>query len=143
MFGELVRAHRRRLGWTQELLAEKSGVTVRTIGKIESGRIAAPRPTTARLLAEAFGLEGADREAFHRAAEPAAPVAKERPGPVPAQLPPDVYAFTGRGGELEDLDRLLTAVGQGWTAVVISAVSGTAGVGKPNPELWRSFFVTL
>jgi len=58
-------------------------------------------------------------------------------GPVPAQLPADVDAFTGRTAELAELDRLLpstpecpSAVGAALTAVVISAVSGTAGVGK-------------
>ena len=53
---------------------------------------------------------------------------------VPAQLPADVNAFTGRGVELAELDRLLastidqgTEANSGSTAVVISAVSGTAG----------------
>jgi tetratricopeptide (TPR) repeat protein/transcriptional regulator with XRE-family HTH domain len=56
---------------------------------------------------------------------------------VPAQLPADVELFTGRAQELADLDRLLAgtthktgAVDGRSTAVVISAVSGTAGVGK-------------
>ncbi len=59
---------------------------------------------------------------------------------VPAQLPADVDVFTGRAQELAELDRLLSATpthidataagGGGSTAVVISAVSGTAGVGK-------------
>ncbi len=65
-----------------------------------------------------------------------------RPGPVPRQLPTDVPAFTGRAKELADLDRLLGhSTGNGndanarqadrnAPAVVISAVSGTAGVGK-------------
>ncbi|WP_460523203.1 AfsR/SARP family transcriptional regulator [Flindersiella endophytica] len=48
----------------------------------------------------------------------------------PAQLPPDVYGFSGRENELDRLDGLLTAGGHQPTAVVISAVSGTAGVGK-------------
>lgn len=52
--------------------------------------------------------------------------------PVPRELPADVSAFTGRAAELAELDRLLRASGEaaGSTAVVISAVSGTAGVGK-------------
>lgn len=58
--------------------------------------------------------------------------------PVPRQLPADVDHFTGRTDELAELDRLLaataeqasTAADRGSTAVVISAVSGTAGVGK-------------
>ena len=61
----------------------------------------------------------------------------EAPRVVPAQLPADVDVFTGRSQELADLDRLLTglptqadAVGGSSTAVVISAVSGTPGVGK-------------
>ena len=56
---------------------------------------------------------------------------------VPAQLPADVEVFLGREQELADLDRLLTRAAEGGpvaegdsTAVVISAVSGTAGVGK-------------
>jgi DNA-binding SARP family transcriptional activator/tetratricopeptide (TPR) repeat protein len=68
-----------------------------------------------------------------------------RPGvPVPRELPADVAAFTGRAAELAELDRLLAASVPGTdaragaaeggngsvTAAVISAVSGTAGVGK-------------
>jgi DNA-binding SARP family transcriptional activator/tetratricopeptide (TPR) repeat protein len=64
-----------------------------------------------------------------------------RPQPadlVPRELPADVNAFTGRAGELAELDRLLAAgahdAGHGGpetaAAVVISAVAGSAGVGK-------------
>jgi DNA-binding SARP family transcriptional activator/tetratricopeptide (TPR) repeat protein len=55
---------------------------------------------------------------------------RSAPLPVPAQLPPDVHGFTGRHGELHELDRLLLEAGDKSTAVVISAVAGTAGVGK-------------
>ncbi|MFY1686736.1 ATP-binding protein [Plantactinospora sp. WMMB782] len=47
---------------------------------------------------------------------------------VPRQLPADVFGFTGRGEQLAHLDDMLA--GPAPTAVVISAVSGTAGVGK-------------
>ncbi len=74
--------------------------------------------------------------------------------PVPAQLPPAVPAFTGRGAELASLDAILPGPAQPGpaqpaaaqpgpvpsgparpgpeepAAVVIAAVSGTAGVGK-------------
>ena len=62
--------------------------------------------------------------------------------PVPRELPADVPGFTGRAAELAELDRLLAAPTRGTaagtagagdgpvTAAVISAVSGTAGVGK-------------
>jgi DNA-binding SARP family transcriptional activator/tetratricopeptide (TPR) repeat protein len=65
-----------------------------------------------------------------------APVAAPAPAPEsapvrPRQLPADVLAFTGRERELAALDALLAA-GDGERAgpVLISAVSGTAGVGK-------------
>jgi DNA-binding SARP family transcriptional activator/Tfp pilus assembly protein PilF len=53
--------------------------------------------------------------------------------PVPRELPADVSAFTGRISELRELDKLLAdhlARGGVAPAAVISAVSGTAGVGK-------------
>ncbi|OLB75554.1 MAG: hypothetical protein AUI14_20810 [Actinobacteria bacterium 13_2_20CM_2_71_6] len=51
--------------------------------------------------------------------------------PVPAQLPLTVRAFAGRAAELAELDALLPAAGDGApNAVVISALSGTAGIGK-------------
>ncbi|GIH16813.1 AfsR/SARP family transcriptional regulator [Rugosimonospora africana] len=49
---------------------------------------------------------------------------------VPAQLPPDVSAFTGRDEQLAALDAILAGSTDQPTAVVIAAVSGTAGVGK-------------
>ncbi|MFL6074508.1 MAG: AfsR/SARP family transcriptional regulator [Mycobacteriales bacterium] len=73
---------------------------------------------------------GATQPASQPATQPAAP-AEPAPRPVPAQLPGDVPAFTGRQDELATLDRLLVKDGRDRsTAVVISAVSGTAGVGK-------------
>lgn len=48
--------------------------------------------------------------------------------PVPAQLPADVAGFAGRSEYLERLDDLLREDLDG--AVVISAIAGTAGVGK-------------
>jgi DNA-binding SARP family transcriptional activator/tetratricopeptide (TPR) repeat protein len=48
---------------------------------------------------------------------------------VPRQLPADVPGFTGRAGYLADLDAFVEMAGES-PAVVISAISGTAGVGK-------------
>jgi DNA-binding SARP family transcriptional activator len=60
--------------------------------------------------------------------EPA--IAARRPEtPVPAQLPASVAGFTGRRRELAELDSRLDVDELGG-AVVISAVSGTAGIGK-------------
>ena len=75
---------------------------------------------------------------LHRPAGPSGPMGLAHV--VPAQLPADVEVFTGRSQEMADLDRLLArtadttatarVTGRDSTAVVISAVSGTAGVGK-------------
>jgi tetratricopeptide (TPR) repeat protein len=129
MFGDILRQHRRRLGLSQQDLAERSGVTVRGLRKIESGQIATPRPVTVRLLADAFELVGAERDQFCQAAHRTPDVAPPA-STGPAQLPADVAGFVGRTGALAQLDALVDTVGRQRTAVVISAVSGTAGVGK-------------
>lgn len=62
------------------------------------------------------------------------PASSARPGAArpPAQLPPAVTAFAGRDNELAHLDKLLAGTGSNErpAAVVVSAVSGTAGAGK-------------
>lgn len=64
MVSEMVQTNRRRLGLTQEELARKSGVSVRTVRDLESGRIQRPRPVTLRRLADAFALREAARDRF-------------------------------------------------------------------------------
>ncbi len=87
-------------------------------------------------LVEALGAEpGRELQRVHLAilkGEGPVPGSASRlaPLPVPAQLPSDVHGFTGRHDELDELDRLLIEAGDKATAVVISAVAGTAGVGK-------------
>jgi transcriptional regulator with XRE-family HTH domain len=147
MFNGQVRAYRHRLGMTQEELAARTGVSVRSIRNLEAGRTGRPRPATVRLLADAFELAGADRDRFCRSAlddtdQPQAgeapdgtdvgaargrPVSADRP--VPAQLPADVTGFAGRSDQLGRLTKLLDS-GDRPATVVISAIAGTAGVGK-------------
>lgn len=73
---------------------------------------------------EAWFRVAAEQHARRRApAEPAAP--------LPRQLPSDTADFVGRQDQLAALDDLLTAPRPAAsTAVVISAIAGTAGVGK-------------
>jgi tetratricopeptide (TPR) repeat protein len=62
---------------------------------------------------------------------PPPPAPLTTPLAVPAQLPGDVPGFAGRVEHLTRLDALLAgAATEAPTAVVITAVSGTAGVGK-------------
>ncbi|MEU8615514.1 helix-turn-helix transcriptional regulator, partial [Actinoplanes sp. NPDC048791] len=66
--GEL-RRHRLRGGMSQEDLAARTGLSVRTIRYLESGRAGQSRPETLRLLSVALGLDGADRDRFYAAAD--------------------------------------------------------------------------
>jgi tetratricopeptide (TPR) repeat protein len=100
----------------------------------------------ARLVAELGAEPGPELRAIHEAVLRGDLDRTPRPRPattgngagrsVPAQLPADVSGFSGRAEELAELDRLCgTADGAdriagASTAVVISAVAGTAGVGK-------------
>lgn len=63
-FATLLRQTRLSRRFTQEALAERSGLSTRTIGDLERGRGRGPRPTTAELLATALGLDGHERDAF-------------------------------------------------------------------------------
>jgi tetratricopeptide (TPR) repeat protein/transcriptional regulator with XRE-family HTH domain len=154
-FAGLLRQLRAEAGLTQEELAQAAGLGLRTVGDLERGAHRTAHQDTARLLADALGLAGPAHGLFVAAARgrvEAAEVLAARadvsaalaamvtsaPGPpvvpVPRELPADVGAFTGRAVELAELDLLLPGAAerqaQPTGLVVISAVSGTAGVGK-------------
>ncbi|MEN3358003.1 MAG: hypothetical protein V7637_1985 [Mycobacteriales bacterium] len=141
-FGAALRRRRIAARLTQEQLASRAGLSPRSLGDIERGRVRNPRLDTVRLLGDALGLAGADLDRFETLAradywagrddrraqltpEPAAVPAPPRP----AQLPADVAAFTGRESHLRHLAEVVAGPGSP-AAVVISAITGTAGVGK-------------
>jgi transcriptional regulator with XRE-family HTH domain/tetratricopeptide (TPR) repeat protein len=152
--GEWLRQQRVAAGLTQEDLAERSGVSVRAIADLERGRTKKPYPSSVKALVRALGLPeeaGTDLVARYRAGGGAAQAdfgptgtaqaadnaegAEANGGvTVPRQLPTRVPHFAGRAGELAQLDRVLDAAASdravGATGVVISAIGGTAGVGK-------------
>lgn len=69
VFSEEVRARRRDLVLTQQELANRAQISVRSIRKIEAGDIIHPRPSTLRQLAEALELSGNERSRFWRLAQ--------------------------------------------------------------------------
>ena len=87
--------------------------------------------TRTRLVDE-LGIEpGAELQRVQRAVlrdDRGQPERKPAARTVPAQLPRDIRGFSGRGDELARLDAL--AATPGGTAMVITTVVGTAGVGK-------------
>jgi transcriptional regulator with XRE-family HTH domain len=67
-FASLVRRARHAAWMTQEQLAERSGLSPRTIQAIERGKVRRPHRESVRLLADALGLSGTDRAEFEAAA---------------------------------------------------------------------------
>jgi transcriptional regulator with XRE-family HTH domain len=56
VFGDIVRSHRQRLGLTQEELAGKAGIGLRTVRDIETARISRPRQVTVRRLHQLWAI---------------------------------------------------------------------------------------
>ncbi|HEV2450381.1 MAG TPA: tetratricopeptide repeat protein, partial [Streptosporangiaceae bacterium] len=131
-FSEALRQHRLAAGLTQEELAARSGLSVRAIRDLERDRSARPYFRSVRLLADALKLTDAQRSGLNDLA------GRGRGGSAgtglarPSQLPAAVAQFAGRERELRALDELAGRAGEqpaGGT-VVISAIGGTAGIGK-------------
>lgn len=66
--GTLIRAWRDRALLTQEQLADRAGVNVRTIRRLEGDVVGRPRSASIRLLTEALGLDARERAEFTAAA---------------------------------------------------------------------------
>jgi hypothetical protein len=78
-------------------------------------------------LAEQFGLDPGDTlQQLHQAILRGEPAGPSLPS-TPALLPADLATFTGRAAPFEQLHDLTAGDA---TAVVISAIAGTAGIGK-------------
>jgi tetratricopeptide (TPR) repeat protein/transcriptional regulator with XRE-family HTH domain len=124
-FAGVLRELRTRARLTQEGLAAAAGLSHRTVSDLERGLATTPQQETTRLLADALGLVGTERERFETTARghplPSAPASALR------SLPRDVASFTGRTRELEQLARSAATAGG---VVSIHAIGGMAGVGK-------------
>ncbi|GAA2401109.1 hypothetical protein GCM10010191_05440 [Actinomadura vinacea] len=126
-FGGLLRGWRERALLTQEQLAERAGLNVRTVRRMESGRLQQPRATSILLLAKALELDGEERAALAAVARglPARPERDDLVVTVPRQLPAGVATLMGRGRELAALEGH-----ESEDPAAVVAVDGMAGVGK-------------
>jgi tetratricopeptide (TPR) repeat protein len=121
--------------WTYRELAAKTGWSLGSVAKYLDGKALPPTDrfdVLVRLLGATPAEQGAlatarDRVDEHRRRTPAH--RHVATGSIPRQLPAGVSGFTGRTNQMAELDRLLTADRITGT-VVISALSGTAGIGK-------------
>jgi tetratricopeptide (TPR) repeat protein/transcriptional regulator with XRE-family HTH domain len=133
-FGPLLRRRRQAAGLTQEELAEAAGVSVRSVSDLERGT-RRPYQRTIRRLADALDLATADRDELTRASQRPADDAAPGPGQPaarrePRQLPATTTEFTGRSAELKMLSGLLEPGERPPGTLLITAIDGTAGVGK-------------
>ena len=135
-FAALLRRYRTRAGLSQEELAEASGLSTRAVSDLERGVAQTARKQTARLLADALGLAGADWDWFAAVARGrvgsgagAARAANISAAAAPRALPRDIGSFTGRAAELGELVGAVSAAGAGGV-VGIHAIGGMAGIGK-------------
>src|SRR4051812_35474359 len=67
-FGSLLRSYRVTAGWSQERLAEQSGLSFRGVSDLERGVRRSPRLETVRMLADALGVGPEARIPLFRAA---------------------------------------------------------------------------
>jgi tetratricopeptide (TPR) repeat protein/transcriptional regulator with XRE-family HTH domain len=133
-FAEQLRRHRLLRRLSQEELAERADLSVRSVGELERGR--SPRPGTISRLVAALRLEDADRQAFvdagrgefrsGHATRAGRLVDAVRASTEPRQLPPDLPDFVGRDSELASLSAGFDRT----TEPLVVALSGPPGVGK-------------
>src|SRR6185436_14006174 len=125
-FGVLLREYRRAADLTQGELAERAGISVRTISDLESGVAHVPRRETIDLLLRALPLEREQHAALvanltrRRGPRSIQPSSSSR---AHGHMPESVSSFVGRERELLELNGLLRR------APLLTLV-GPGGVGK-------------
>jgi len=90
---------------TQEELAERAGVSVRGLRKLEAGEVDRPRPGTVRALAAALAVGAAEWDAFRAGAHPGS--AGPFRWPTPRQLPAENPRSAAGERDLAALDAAL------------------------------------
>ena len=123
-FARLLRQRRLFRGLTQEMLAESSGLGIRSIQGLERGETQ-PRRETLRRLAEALQLSAEQISELETAGHP---LPRHRQASAHHNLPVQLTAFIGRERELVELTERLRS-----THLV--TLTGTGGCGKTRLAL--------
>jgi predicted ATPase/transcriptional regulator with XRE-family HTH domain len=144
-FGLVVKRYRVAAGFTQEELAERSGLSVPSISNLERGVLHRPRHETVRLLADALDLQAEERASFFSAARSARG--------APADMTPITHEASARSARVVSLPRAPTpllgrehdlptvaALLQDGSARLIT-LTGLGGVGKTRLALEVAWLV--
>ena len=128
-FGDRVRRLRESAWLTQAELAERAGVSERTISDLERGLRSSVYPSTARALAEALGIHRGELLEFVRTARPTRRHAAVQ-GSITAAIPQPMTGMLGRDEELAAVRDLLRR-----PEVRLATILGPGGIGKTRLAL--------
>ncbi|MEV6608458.1 tetratricopeptide repeat protein [Kutzneria sp. NPDC051319] len=131
----VVRRFRQRAGLTQEELAERSGVSARTIRGLETGDRPNPQLASLRQLADAMDLTPQERDELMGEVLGVTPAPPRPAAARPRQLPAAPTGFTGREAELALLAQAIDTVAEQSPTIVITAIAGAGGIGKTSLAL--------
>jgi transcriptional regulator with XRE-family HTH domain/tetratricopeptide (TPR) repeat protein len=131
---ERLRSLRISAGLTLEGLAERSGVSARTISDIERGVSAAPQRRTVEELARGLALDDTARDGFLRTARVRRRTADDA-GRASAVAPHRVDDFTGREREIAEILFALGGTDGAAVSVPTVVISGSPGLGKTTSAL--------